>query len=268
MSQACECIDLLLDPHSFIALGALPFEESPSSKSPPSQENILTGQGKIKGRKVSVFVYKTRSDAKRSPEQDSKKITRLIDLALKTGTPLIGIYDSQDQDKQEEIKSLTTIGEIFSRQVMASGVIPQIAIVMGSCSEELACSVALNDFVIMVENHSQIFLSSPERIKAVTHEEIDAETLGGSKVHQTESGVSLLKAPDENAALSMARDLFSFLPANNREEAPLQKAQEEVSLIDESLDTFIPKSLHQAYDMKGFIQKTLDESFFFEIGPS
>ena len=267
---ARERLDFLLDPGSFVELDKFVTHRCSDFGMEDKKilgDGVVTGYGHIDGRLVYVFAQDFTSFGGSLGEAFARKVCKIMDLAMKTGAPVIGLNDSGGARIQEGVQSLAGYGDIFLRNVMASGVIPQISVIMGPCAGGAVYSPAITDFILMVENTSQMFITGPDVIKAVTHEVVTKEELGGATAHNAKSGVSLLKAPDDKAALLMVRELMNFLPANNKEDAPLQTSKDDANRLNENLDTFIPDNPNKPYDMKALIKSTLDDSYFFEIGP-
>ncbi|MBF0493034.1 MAG: methylmalonyl-CoA carboxyltransferase [Deltaproteobacteria bacterium] len=267
---ARERVDFLLDPGSFVELDKFVAHRCTDFNMQEKKilgDGVITGYGNIDGRLVYVFAQDFTSFGGSLGEAFARKVCKVMDLAMKTGAPVIGLNDSGGARIQEGVQSLAGYGDIFLRNVKASGVIPQISAILGPCAGGAVYSPAITDFILMVENTSQMFITGPDVIKAVTHEVVTKEDLGGAAAHNSKSGVSLLKAPDDKAALLMIRELFSFIPSNNKEDAPLQNTKDDANRVDESLDAFIPDHPNKPYDMKALIKSTLDESYFFEIGP-
>lgn len=267
---ARERIDFLLDPGSFVELDKFVTHRCTDFGMEDKKilgDGVVTGYGHIEGRLVYLFAQDFTSFGGSLGEAFARKVCKIMDLAMKTGAPVIGLNDSGGARIQEGVQSLAGYGDIFLRNVMASGVVPQISVIMGPCAGGAVYSPAITDFILMVENTSQMFITGPDVIKAVTHEVVTKEELGGAAAHNSKSGVSLLKAPDDKAALLMIRELMNFLPSNNREDPPIQTPKDDPNRIEESLDTFIPENPNKPYDMRALIKTTLDDGYFFEIGP-
>jgi len=267
---ARERIDFLLDPGSFVELDKFVTHRCTDFGMGEKKilgDGVVTGYGHIEGRLVYVFAQDFTSFGGSLGEAFARQVCKIMDLAMKTGAPVIGLNDSGGARIQEGVQSLAGYGDIFLRNVMASGVVPQISAIMGPCAGGAVYSPAITDFILMVENTSQMFITGPDVIKAVTHEVVSKEELGGAAAHNSKSGVSLLKAPDDKAALLMIRELMNFLPSNNREDPPIQTPKDDPNRIEESLETFIPENPNKPYDMKALIKTTLDDGYFFEVGP-
>ena len=190
-----------------------------------------------------------------------------MDQAMKVGAPVIGLNDSGGARIQEGVASLGGYADVFQRNVMASGVIPQISLIMGPSAGGAVYSPAMTDFIFMVKDSSYMFVTGPEVVKTVTHEEVTAEELGGAISHTTKSGVADLAFENDVEALLMLRRLYNYLPLNNREKAPVRPSADPANRMDMSLDTLVPESPNKAYDMKELIAKTVDDGDFFEIQP-
>jgi acetyl-CoA carboxylase carboxyltransferase component len=200
-------------------------------------------------------------------EVHAAKICKVMDMAMKNGAPIIGLNDSGGARIQEGVESLAGYADIFLRNTLASGVIPQISVIMGPCAGGAVYSPALTDFVIMVRDTSYMFITGPNVVKQVLNEDVTAEQLGGAAVHSTKSGVAHLVGDDETQALMLVRELLSFLPQNNMEDAPFSPTTDDPLRSDPELDTIIPDSPNKPYDMKSVIQKIVDDGYFFEIQP-
>lgn len=235
-------------------------------KSRPYGDGVITGYGTIDGRQVCVFAQDFTVFGGSLGEVFGEKICKVMDLALKTGVPMIGINDSGGARIQEGVVSLGLYGEIFKRNAHASGVIPQISLVLGPCAGGAVYSPALTDFIVMVDQTSHMFITGPEVIKTVTGEEVAFEDLGGARTHNTKSGVAHYMASDEDDALEYVKNLLSFLPSNNMDEVPYLdiEADMEISEADLLLDTIIPDSPNQPYDMHKVIETIVDDGEFLE----
>ncbi len=267
---ARERIDFLLDPGSFVETDKFVTHRCSDFGMQDKKvlgDGVVTGYGTIDGRTVFLFAQDFTAFGGSLGEAFAKKVCKVMDLAIKTGAPVIGLNDSGGARIQEGVQSLAGYADIFQRNVMASGVIPQISAIMGPCAGGAVYSPALTDFILMVENTAHMFITGPDVIKAVTHEVVTKEDLGGASAHNSKSGVSLLKAPDDKTALLKIRELLSFLPPNNLEDPPSVVSQDDPARVDEKLNTLIPDSSNKPYDMKVLIKTTLDDGYFFEIGP-
>jgi propionyl-CoA carboxylase beta subunit len=267
---ARERLDFLLDPGSFVELDRFVTHRCHDFGMEDKKtlgDGVVTGYGSIDGRTVFVFAQDFTSFGGSLGEAFAKKVCKIMDHAMKTGAPVIGLNDSGGARIQEGVQSLAGYADIFQRNVMASGVIPQISVIMGPCAGGAVYSPALTDFIMMVENTAHMFITGPEVIKAVTHEVVSKEDLGGAMAHNSKSGVSLLRAPNDSTALINIRKLMSFLPSNNMEDPPQERPKDDPKRIDEKLNELIPDEPNKPYDMKTIIKSSLDEGNFFEIGP-
>jgi propionyl-CoA carboxylase beta chain len=266
---AMERIERLLDEGSFQQIDGLARHRSHNfgmEKSRPYGDGVITGYGTIDGRQVCVFAQDFTVFGGSLGEVFGEKICKVMDLALKTGVPMIGINDSGGARIQEGVVSLGLYGEIFKRNAHASGVIPQISLILGPCAGGAVYSPALTDFIVMVDKTSHMFITGPEVIKTVTGEEVAFEDLGGARTHNTKSGVAHYMASDEDDALEYVKNLLSFLPSNNMDEVPYLdvEADLEISAEDLLLDTIIPDSPNQPYDMHKVIETIVDDGEFLE----
>ncbi|MFE6925781.1 acyl-CoA carboxylase subunit beta [Nocardia sp. NPDC057663] len=273
---ARERILALLDEGSFVELDALAKHRSVNfglEHNRPLGDGVVTGYGTIDGRDVCIFSQDVTVFGGSLGEVYGEKIVKVMDLALKTGRPLVGINEGAGARIQEGVVSLGLYGEIFHRNVQASGVIPQISLIMGPAAGGHVYSPALTDFVVMVDQTSQMFVTGPDVIKTVTGEEVTMEDLGGAHTHMTKSGVAHYVASGEQDALDYVKDLLGYLPSNNRAEAPRHAPTDPISgaiedsLTDEDieLDTIIPDSPNQPYDMHEVIRRLLDDDEFLEV---
>ncbi|MHB2021971.1 MAG: acyl-CoA carboxylase subunit beta [Mycobacteriales bacterium] len=268
---ARERIEGLLDPDSFVETDALARHRATAfgmAERRPYGDGVVTGYGRIDGRPVCIFSQDFTVFGGSLGEVFGEKVVKIMDLALKTGCPVIGLNDSGGARIQEGVVSLGLYGEIFYRNVIASGVIPQISIVMGPCAGGAVYSPAITDFIIMVDRTSHMFITGPDVIKTVTGEDIEMEDLGGAHTHNTRSGVAHFQAADETDALSIAAALLSYLPSNNLSDPPVfgdLGEQVDVSESDLELDAFIPDSSNQPYDMHAVIERVLDDGEFLEV---
>lgn len=227
-------------------------------------EGVVTGYGTIDGRLVYAFAEDFTVEGGSLGEMHAKKIWKVQDLAIKMGAPFIGINDSGGARIQEAVDALSGYGGIFLRNTMASGVIPQISVIMGPCAGGAVYSPALTDFVFMVKKTSQMFITGPAVIKSVTAEEVTAEQLGGAMTHNTTSGVAHFAAENEQDCINQIRYLLSFLPSNNMDDAPTVDTGDDPSRMDESLDTVVPDNPNMPYDMKDVIRSLVDNGEFYE----
>lgn len=269
---AMERILALLDEDSFQQLDGLARHRSTAfglEKNRPYGDGVVTGYGTIDGRPVCVFAQDFTVFGGSLGEVFGEKIVKVMDLALKTGCPVIGINDSGGARIQEGVASLGLYGEIFRRNVHASGVIPQISLIMGPCAGGAVYSPAITDFTIMVDKTSHMFITGPDVIKTVTGEDVEFEDLGGARTHNTKSGAAHYMATDEADAFDYVRALLAHLPSNNLDEPPVFDAPADLATSDEdlALDTLIPDSPNQPYDMHKVIEAVLDDGDFLEVQP-
>ncbi|MFC4910564.1 acyl-CoA carboxylase subunit beta [Actinomadura gamaensis] len=265
---ARERIDALLDPGSFVEFDTYARHRATSfgvDANRPYGDGVVTGHGTIDGRPVAVFSQDFTVMGGSLGEVFGEKITKVMDHALKTGCPVVGINDSGGARIQEGVVALGLYAEIFKRNVHASGVIPQISVVLGPCAGGAVYSPALTDFVIMADQTSHMFITGPDVIKTVTGEEVTFEELGGAHTHNTKSGVAHYQASDENDALEYVKALLAYLPSNNLSDAPAYDVPVDPDEADADLDTLIPDSPNQPYDMHRVIESVLDEGEFLEV---
>jgi propionyl-CoA carboxylase beta chain len=271
---ARERIERLLDPGSFTELDELARHRATAfgiDANRPYGDGVVTGYGTVDGRPVCVFSQDFTVFGGSLGEVYGEKIVKLMDHALKTGCPLIGINDGGGARIQEGVVALGLFAEIFYRNVAASGVVPQISLIMGPCAGGAVYSPAITDFTLMVEGTSHMFITGPDVIKTVTGEEVSFEELGGAHAHNTKSGVAHYQATDEDDCLDFARDLLSYLPSNNLDDPPAFPRDGDpaealdITASDEELDTLIPDSPNQPYDMHDVITRVLDDGEFLEI---
>jgi propionyl-CoA carboxylase beta chain len=231
-------------------------------------DGVVTGSGTINGRLVFVFSQDFTVFGGSLSERHAQKICKIMDMALKVGAPVIGLNDSGGARIQEGVASLGGYAEVFQRNVLASGVVPQLSLVMGPCAGGAVYSPAMTDFIFMVKDSSYMFVTGPDVVKTVTNEIVSQEDLGGAITHTTKSGVADVAFENEIEALLAARDFIDFLPASNRDALPERPTADAWDREEPSLDTIIPASANQPYDMHEIIRKTLDEGDFFEIQPA
>ncbi|MBL8767825.1 MAG: methylmalonyl-CoA carboxyltransferase [Planctomycetes bacterium] len=228
-------------------------------------DGVVTGSGLIDGRPVFVFSQDFTVFGGSLGEAHAKKICKIMDLALKTGVPVIGLNDSGGARIQEGVLSLGGYADIFLRNTLASGVVPQLSAIMGPCAGGAVYSPAITDFVFMVEHTSYMFVTGPNVVKTVTHEEVSSEQLGGAKTHATKSGVAHFTAPDDASCLAMLRRLFAFLPQNNLDAAPAIECTDDPTRADAALDSIIPTESNKPYDVKDVITRVVDHGDFMEV---
>ena len=228
-------------------------------------DGVVTGYGMINGRLVFVFSQDFTVFGGALSEAHAEKICKVMDQAMKVGAPVIGLNDSGGARIQEGVASLGGYAEVFQRNVMASGVIPQISLIMGPCAGGAVYSPAMTDFIFMVKDSSYMFVTGPEVVKTVTHESVTAEQLGGATTHTTKSGVADLAFENDVEALLMTRRFFNYLPLSNREKPPSRPSGDPTDRADLSLDTLVPDHPNKAYDMRELIAKVVDDGDFFEL---
>ncbi|MDR3323427.1 MAG: acyl-CoA carboxylase subunit beta [Zoogloeaceae bacterium] len=265
---ARERIELLLDPDTFEEWDTLKehrcvdFGMDEAEKIPG--DGVVTGYGMINGRLVFVFSQDFTVFGGALSEAYAEKICKIMDHAMKVGAPVIGLNDSGGARIQEGVASLAGYADIFQRNVLASGVIPQISMIMGPCAGGAVYSPAMTDFIFMVKDSSYMFVTGPDVVKTVTHEEVSAEELGGAVTHSSKSGVADLAFENDVEALTYLRRLMNYLPSNNREQPPMQRTNDPAGRLDYSLDTLVPDNTNKPYNMKELIIKIVDDSDFFE----
>ena len=267
---ARERIQLLLDEGTFCEIGAFVTHRSTDFGMEKQQflgDGVVTGYGKVSGRLVYVFSQDFTVFGGSLSETHAEKICKIMDQAMKVGAPVIGLNDSGGARIQEGVASLGGYAEVFQRNAMASGVIPQISMIMGPSAGGAVYSPAMTDFIFMVKDSSYMFVTGPEVVKTVTHEEVTAEELGGALTHTTKSGVADMAFENDVEALLMLRRLYNYLPLNNREKSPMRASGDPTDRLDKSLNTLVPLNANQAYDMKELILKTVDDGDFFELQP-
>lgn len=230
-------------------------------------EGVVTGYGKINGRQVCVYAQDFTVIGGSLGQMHAAKICKVQDMAIKLGCPCIGINDSGGARIQEGIDSLRGYGDIFYRNVQASGVIPQICVIMGPCAGGAVYSPALMDFILMTDKTANMFITGPQVVKAVTGEQVSAEELGGAFVHSKTSGVASLMFPDETSTLDGVKKLLSYIPQNNLEDVPLENTNDDPNRNDEELSNILPDSPNKPYDIKDIIKRVVDNGEFFELQP-
>jgi propionyl-CoA carboxylase beta chain len=265
---ARERLEGLLDPGSFLEIDKFVVHQSHDFGMEASRfpgDGVVTGSGTIHGRPVWVFAQDFTVFGGSLSEAYARKICKVMDLAMKTGAPIIGLNDSGGARIQEGVVSLAGYADIFLRNTLASGVVPQISAVMGPCAGGAVYSPAITDFVFMVKNTSNMFVTGPDVIRTVTHENVSAEELGGATTHLTTSGVAHFAADGEDECLALIRELMTFLPQNNLEDPPLRPTQDPVDRRDEALQEVVPEQPNKPYDMHEIIRPVLDDRYFFEV---
>ncbi len=265
---ARERLDLLLDEGSFQELGAFVTQRSTlfgSDKQTYYGDGVITGYGTINGRLVYVFSQDFTVFGGSLGEAHAGKIVRIMEHALKNGAPLIGLNDSGGARIQEGVVSLGGYADIFLRNTLASGVVPQISAIMGPCAGGAVYSPALTDFIVMVKDTSYMFVTGPDVVRTVTHEDVTHEQLGGATVHNEKSGVAHFLAEGEEQCIALIRKLLTYLPQNNMEEPPVLRPSDDPLRADELLDEIVPDQPSKPYDMKEVVRRVVDDCDFFEI---
>ena len=265
---ARERIDLLLDADSFVELDALVVHRCNDFGMEKQQipgDGVVCGYGSIDGRLVYVFAQDFTVFGGSLSETNARKICKVMDLAVENGAPVIGLNDSGGARIQEGVVSLGGYADIFLRNTLASGVVPQISAILGPCAGGAVYSPAITDFIFMVEDSSYMFITGPDVIRSVTHEEVTKEELGGAGTHHSKSGVTHFTAPNDAACLGQVRQLLSFLPSNNLEEPPVGKSDDDPSREEASLDSLVPEDPNKPYDIKELISAVVDDGVFFEV---
>ena len=265
---ARERVEILLDEGSFEEFDMFVVhrcEDFGMADQRPAGDGVVTGWGTINGRMVYVFSQDFTVFGGSLSETHAQKICKIMDMAMQNGAPVIGINDSGGARIQEGVASLAGYAEVFQRNVMASGVIPQISVIMGPCAGGAVYSPAMTDFIFMVKDSSYMFVTGPDVVKTVTNEVVTAEELGGASTHTKKSSVADGAFENDLEALAEIRRLMDFLPLNNREKAPVRPFFDDPNRIELSLDTLIPENPNTPYDMKELIVKVADESDFYEI---
>ncbi|MFN3322058.1 MAG: acyl-CoA carboxylase subunit beta [Bryobacteraceae bacterium] len=266
--SARERIDLLLDEGTFEELDKLVrhrCRDFGMERQVVDGDGFITGYGQIHGRLVYVFAQDFTVFGGSLSESNALKICKIMDLALKNGAPIIGLNDSGGARIQEGVVSLGGYADIFLLNTLASGVVPQISAILGPCAGGAVYSPALTDFVFMVDKTSHMFVTGPDVIKTVTHEDVTKERLGGGMTHNSVSGVAHFLAHDDADCLRMIRDLFEYLPSNNRDDAPLRPTTDPWDRQDPVLDTLVPEESNVPYDIKGIIERVVDDGEFLEV---
>lgn len=265
---ARERLDILLDPGTFREVDAFVHHHNNNfglDKNKPLGDSVVTGWGTVDGRLVYVYSQDFTVMGGSLSEAHANKIIKVMDMAMKVGAPMIGLNDSGGARIQEGVESLGGYAEIFLRNTMASGVIPQISVILGPCAGGAVYSPALTDFTIMVKDSSYMFITGPDVVKQVLNEDVTFEDLGGASVHATKSGVCHFVADDETQSLLMVRELLSYLPQNNMEDAVFIASTDDPLRTEIDLDTIVPENPNQPYDMKDVIKLIVDDGHFFEV---
>ncbi len=267
---ARERLDILLDPGSFREVDSFVIQrESNFGMDKPENQilgdSVITGWGTINGRLVYVFSQDFTVFGGSLSEVHAEKICKIMDMAVKTGAPVIGLNDSGGARIQEGVVSLGGYADIFLKNTLASGVIPQISAIMGPCAGGAVYSPALTDFIFMVKNTSNMFVTGPDVVKTVTHEEVTFEELGGAMTHNALSGVAHVAADSETDCLALIREMLTYLPQNNLEDPPYEATADDPLRMDERLNSIVPDNANKPYDMKEVIRMIVDHGQFFEI---
>jgi len=268
---ARERIELLLDADSFEEWDMFVEHDSADfgmAENKVPGDGVVTGYGTVNGRLVFVFSQDFTVFGGSLSAAHARKICKMMDQAMKVGAPVVGLNDSGGARIQEGVASLAGYADVFQRNVLASGVVPQISLIMGPCAGGAVYSPAMTDFIFMVEDTSYMFVTGPDVVKTVTHEEVTHEELGGAGTHSSVSGVADLALPNDVEALIELRRFIDFLPSSNREQPPVRPTADPADRAEISLDTLVPANPNQPYDMKELIAKVVDESDFFELAPA
>ena len=267
---ARERLKLLLDPNTFVELDKFVTHRATDfdmDKNKIPGDGVVTGYGKIDDRLVYVFAQDFTVFGGTLSRANADKVVKIMDLAMKMGAPVIGLNDSGGARIQEGVESLGGYADIFYRNTMASGVIPQISAILGPCAGGAVYSPAITDFIFMVKESSYMFVTGPEVIKTVTHEEVTKEDLGGAMTHNSKSGVAHFLSKDDEESMMMVRELMSFLPSNNMEDPPIVPCTDDIKRTDKKLDTIVPIEPNKPYDMRDIIISAVDDRNFFEVQP-
>jgi propionyl-CoA carboxylase beta chain len=265
---ARERINILLDAGSFVEMDKFVTHRSTNfgmEKTKIMGDGVVSGYGKIEGRMVYVFAQDFTVFGGSLSRSNADKIIKVTKMAMQNGAPIIGLNDSGGARIQEGVQSLAGYADIFWLNTKASGVVPQISAILGPCAGGAVYSPALTDFIFMVKETSYMFVTGPDVVKTVTHEDVTKKELGGAVTHNTKSGVAHFMGDDDAQTIMMVRELMSFLPSNNMEEAPLKKTVDSVGRTDEKLMSLIPDDANKPYDIKDIIHSVCDNNYFFEV---
>ena len=267
---ARERIDLLVDAGSFVEIDRFVVHRCrdfgmDGEKNQILGDGVVTGSAKIDGRPVYLYSQDFTVFGGSLSETHAAKICKIMDLAVKMGVPVIGLTASGGARIQEGVVSLGGYADIFLRNTLASGVVPQISAIMGPCAGGAVYSPSITDFILMVEGTSFLHITGPDVVKTVTHEDTTSEELGGARVHAEQSGVAHFTAPDDATCLMQVRELLSYIPLNNGDDPPFRATDDDPNRMDESLDSLVPQSSDQPYDMKQVVKKVVDDGKFFEV---
>nr|AHN85650.1 Phn1 [Nannocystis pusilla] len=268
---ARERVEELLDPDSFVEMDEFVTHQCPDFDMPDRKaygDGVLTGHGTVDGRPVFVYAQQPQVLGGSLGLAHAMKICKVMDMAMTVGAPVVGLNDSGGARIQEGVASLAGYAEIFKRNVLASGVVPQLSLILGPCAGGAVYSPALTDLVLMVEDHSYMFITGPEVIRAVTHEEVTKEQLGGAATHNERSGVAHFSCASETVAMVMARELLSFMPSNNMEDAPRRATLDDPRRPTPELAEFVPVDTTKPYDMRTIVKAIADDGYFFEVQES
>jgi len=267
---ARERINDLLDAGTFVEIDKFVTHRTTDfgmEKNKIPGDGIVTGHGKVDGRLVYVFAQDFSVFGGSLSRANADKVVKVMDMALRMGAPIIGLNDSGGARIQEGVQSLAGYGDIFYRNVMASGVVPQISAILGPCAGGAVYSPAITDFIFMTRKTSYMFVTGPDVIKAVTHEEVSKEDLGGAVSHNSRTGVAHFISEDDEQAMMMIRELLSFLPSNNMQDAPVKPCTDPVHREEDMLENLVPEDPNKPYDMKELISAVVDDKIFFEVQP-
>ena len=265
---ARERLDVLLDPASFVEIDRFVTHRCENFGMADQKipgDGVITGYGRVNGKTVYVYSQDFTVFGGSMSRTQANKIIKIMEFAMKNGSPLIGLNDSGGARIQEGVEALGGYADIFLRNVMASGVVPQISAIMGPCAGGAVYSPSLTDFIFMVKKTSYMFVTGPDVIKAVTHEEVTKEDLGGATTHASKSGVAHFATEDDRHCLLMIRELLNFLPSNNMDDPPIMPTKDRPDRVEESLNTFIPDNPKKPYDVLQLITKVVDEGYFLEV---
>ena len=267
---ARERIDLLVDPGTFVEIDRFVVHRCrdfgmDGEKNQILGDGVVTGSARIDGRAVYLYSQDFTVFGGSLSETHAAKICKIMDLAMKMGVPIIGLNDSGGARIQEGVVSLGGYADIFLRNTMASGVVPQISAIMGPCAGGAVYSPSITDFILMVEGTSFLHITGPDVVKTVTHEDTTSEELGGARVHSEVSGVAHFTAPDDATCLMQVRELLSYVPLNNGDDPPFRATDVDPNRMDEALDSIVPQSSDQPYDMKQVVKRVVDDGKFFEV---
>jgi propionyl-CoA carboxylase beta chain len=267
---ARERIDLLVDPGTFVEIDRFVVHRCrdfgmDGEKNQILGDGVVTGSARIDGRAVYLYSQDFTVFGGSLSETHAAKICKIMDLAMKMGVPIIGLNDSGGARIQEGVVSLGGYADIFLRNTMASGVVPQISAIMGPCAGGAVYSPSITDFILMVEGTSFLHITGPDVVKTVTHEDTTSEELGGARVHSEVSGVAHFTAPDDATCLMQVRELLSYVPLNNGDDPPFRATDDDPNRMDEALDSIVPQSSDQPYDMKQVVKRVVDDGKFFEV---